>query len=286
MLYVATIHFNSPRWIEIQTRYLREHIPVPYQVWTSLEGIDQSYSIHFDRVIQQMGPHAGKLNHLALEISHEAEDSDLLMFLDGDAFPIADPMPLITDSLAKAPLLAVRRAEHLDDPQPHPCFCVTTVGTWRSLPGDWSKGHTWPLGPGGAPWTDVGANLLRELELKGTPWIELLRSNGTDLDPIYFAVYGNVVYHHGSSFRPTTLSGVHHRSSDAPAQLQVPRLPGLAGVVRLLNRRRWRRWERSTLKRRSELSKSVFDRIQRGDSSWLADLRVPSRAGNLAADSQ
>ena len=66
------------------------------------------------------------------------------MFLDGDAFPIADPMPMIEEGLAQAPLVAVRRAENLDEPQPHPCFCVTTVGTWRSLPGDWSAGPTWP----------------------------------------------------------------------------------------------------------------------------------------------
>ena len=55
------------------------------------------------------------------------------MFLDGDAFTIADPMPLIAESLARAPLLAVRRDENVEEPQPHPCFCVTTVGTWRSL---------------------------------------------------------------------------------------------------------------------------------------------------------
>ena len=93
MLYIATVHYRSPRWIEIQARYLREHIQVPFQTWSSLEGIDPSYAVHFDRVVEQLGPHAGKLNHLAMEIEQEAADEDLLMFLDGDAFPIADPMP-------------------------------------------------------------------------------------------------------------------------------------------------------------------------------------------------
>ena len=79
-------------------------------MWTSLEGIDPAYAAHFDRVIPQKGMHAAKLNHLAIEIGTEADDDDLLMFLDGDAFPIADPMPLISDSMVKAPLLAVRRA--------------------------------------------------------------------------------------------------------------------------------------------------------------------------------
>ena len=84
------------------------------------------------------------------------------MFLDGDAFPIADPMALIEESLAKAPLVAVRRAENVGDPQPHPCFCVTRVGTWRTLPGDWSGGFTW-RGHRGKLVTDVGGNLLRAL---------------------------------------------------------------------------------------------------------------------------
>jgi len=272
VLYIATVHYKSPRWIEIQTRYLREHISVPYQVWTSLEGIDPSYSVHFDRVLEQVGSHAGKLNHLAMEILQEASDNDLLMFLDGDAFPIADPMPLIADGLARAPLVAVRRAEHLDEPQPHPCFCVTTAETWRGLPGDWSMGFTWSTGAAGERWSDVGGNLLRRLELTETPWIELLRSNQTSLDPVYFAIYQDIVYHHGSSFRAATLSGVHYASDVAPKPLPVPGLPLLDTAVRVVIRRRWRLWERETLERRGQLSKMVFEKIRKGGSDWLAEV--------------
>src|SRR5437870_3447864 len=120
MLHIATVHYGSPSWIEIQTSQLRRHIPVPYQTWSSLQGIDEAYARHFDRVLEQRGMHAGKLNHLAMEIAEEAADEDLLMFLDGDAFPIANPMPFLKDALARAPLVAVRRAENDGDPQPHP----------------------------------------------------------------------------------------------------------------------------------------------------------------------
>src|SRR5579862_1674538 len=143
VLYIATVHYRSPRWIDIQSRHLREHLSVPYQTWTSLEGIDPSYSNRFDMVLEQRGDHAGKLNHLAREICHVAADDDLIMFLDGDAFPITDPMPVIGAGLAQAPLLAVQRVENLNERQPHPCFCVTTVRTWRSVRGDWSLGCTW-----------------------------------------------------------------------------------------------------------------------------------------------
>ena len=58
----------------------------------------------------------------------------------------------------------MRRAENVDEPQPHPCFCVTTVGTWRALPGDWSAGSHLDR-RAGHPTSDVGGNLLRRLEL-------------------------------------------------------------------------------------------------------------------------
>src|SRR5689334_19611197 len=68
VLYIASVHYRSPRWIEIQTRHIREHISVAHQTWSSLEGIDPSYAAHFDRILEQRGSHAGKLNHMAMEI--------------------------------------------------------------------------------------------------------------------------------------------------------------------------------------------------------------------------
>jgi len=265
MLYVATVHFRSPRWIEIQTRHLREHIRVPYEVWTSLEGIDPSWGEHFDRVLVQRGLHAAKLNHLALEIGHVAEPDDLLMFLDGDAFPIADPMPLIEDGLARAPLLAIRRAENADEPQPHPSFCVTTVGAWRRLCGDWCAGYTW-ASPRGTPTSDVGGNLLRRLEVEGEEWVQVLRSNSHALDPLHFGIYGGAIYHHGAGFRTGETSPAHRAL--APTPLQGPRL-----VTQLVNGVRWRRWERATQRTHLRQSEEIYARISAGDEAWLADLR-------------
>jgi len=269
VLHIVTVHYRSPRWIEIQTRHLREHISVPYKTWTSLERIDPSYAAHFDRVFEQRGRHAGKLNHLALEISHEAADEDMLMFLDGDAFPIADPMPLILDGLARAPLIAVRRAENLNDLQPHPCFCVTTVGTWRSLPGDWSGGYTW-VNQNGERVSDVGANLLRALELDGSPWVQVLRSNHTNVDPLFFAIYGEVIYHHGAGFRESKVSRAH--LDQAPERAPLPRAPLLGSLTRHLD---WRMHQSRTLQSERlhlEQSKAMFEKIQRGGSEWPAEL--------------
>jgi hypothetical protein len=266
MLYIATIHYKSPRWIEIQASYLRRHVAVPYQTWASIEGIDSSYAASFDKVLEQRGPHPGKLNHLALEICHIAADEDLLMFLDGDAFPIADPMPVINDGLERAPMVAVRRAENLDEPQPHPSFCVTTVGTWRRLPGDWSLGPVWPAG-NGRPVSDVGANLLRALELSETPWVQLLRTNGAKLHPLFFAVYGEVIYHHGAGFRENVISRVERDRLRARNPLE--RLLK-AGFARARGGGTSVGGAPEAVDRNNQQSRLVFEAIQRDDPGWLA----------------
>ena len=273
MLYIASVHYKSPRWIDIQARYLQEHISVPYRRWSSIEGIDPVYAARFDRVIEQRGAHAGKLNHLAREICAAAADSDLIMFLDGDAFPIADPMPTIEDALARSSLLAVRRAENADEPHPHPCFCVTTVGTWRSLPGDWSGGYPWSAVYGKLA-TDVGANLLRGLELSGSSWVSLLRSNGAQSHPLLFAIYGDIVYHHGAGFRDDLVTRADRamlaasRSDRAGAPHLLRRI-----TARVKGRSWYEDWQRQTKDRNRKQSEAIFEAIERGDPNWLAMVR-------------
>jgi len=270
MLHVVTVHFGSPRWIEIQLSHLREHVSVPFQTWTSLERIDPSYGVHFDHVFEQRGRHPGKLNHLALEISHRVPEDDLLMFLDGDAFPIADPLPLIEEGLSRAPLVAVRRAENAGDPQPHPCFCVTSVGTWRRLPGDWSGGYTW-RGHGGKLVTDVGGNLLRALELAELEWVPVSRSNRVNLDPVFFGIYGDVIYHHGAGFRPGELSRAY--LDRAPAKLGGAATPLLGPLARRVNMRRRAAWVKRTQRAYLERSEAIYTNISRGGTEWLQELR-------------
>lgn len=270
MLHIATVHYGSPRWIEIQTRYIRRHISVPHTIWSSLQRIDASHGVHFDRIVDQAGPHSNKLNHLAIEISHEAQDDDLLMFLDGDAFPITDPLPFITEALDRAPLVAVRRAENVGEKQPHPLFCVTTVKSWRELHGDWSSGYRW-LDDRGRRITDVGGNLLRELELTSTPWVEVLRSNRTNVDPVYFGLYGDLVYHHGAGFREGALTFAHFAL--APAPLRSSSVATFDRVLRRLSGRRKQRWEARYHAEMQRESERIYARIARDDPSWLSEFR-------------
>jgi hypothetical protein len=193
------------------------------------------------------------------------------MFLDGDAFPIADPMPLIRAGLAKAPLIAVRRAENCDDQQPHPCFCVTTVETWRKLPGDWSIGHRW-RSPDGRRASDVGGNLLRILELTHTPWVDILRTNPVRNDPLYFAIYGDAIYHHGSGFRTGGASKAVYDTRPKPLA-RTARSPVTRELLRQIDAARLAVWR--VRHRRPQIleARRVFEKIQRDDPGWLDEIK-------------
>ena len=150
---------------------------------------------------EPVGCHATKLNLLADIIYFDSDrDRDLLVFLDGDAFPIGDAIGFVRERLESYPLVAVQRRENNGDIQPHPCFCATTVGVWKKIGGDWKQGYTWPDAQGN-PTTDVGGNLLGQLERHGVKWCPMLRSNRIDLHPLWFGVYERLVYHHGAAFR-------------------------------------------------------------------------------------
>ena len=213
MFHVLTVHFRSQNWIDVQLRYVQEHLPPDTQVWGCLNGIDSEHWHRFDHAVDFQGSHAEKLNELARMVSETSDADDYLVFLDGDAFPISR---IDEGVLAGAPLAAVRRDENLRDPQPHPCFCVTSVGFWNEIKGDWRPGYRWKNELGYSV-TDVGGILLRALRRARQPWTPLLRSNTVNLHPVFYGVYGGVVYHHGAGFREK-----HSRSDLGIRRARVP----------------------------------------------------------------
>jgi hypothetical protein len=204
VLHVVTVHFRTDIWIEPQRRYLQRFVPSETQVWASLDGIEQGRG--FDHETTLDGSHAEKLNELARMVSAVAAPEDHLLFLDGDAFPVAPLAPV----LAKAgQLIAVKRLSP-PLPVPHACFCLTTVGFWNDLGGDWREGSYYWQADGRervGEVTDVGAKLTVQLKERGVEWQPLLRLNTRYLrPPTAFCIYGNealgpVVYHHGAGFR-------------------------------------------------------------------------------------
>ena len=288
MIRVATVHWRDPRWIDVQLRYLERYLPQPHLVYTDLEGIDvDQHGPKFHHVADLAATksfengifsHTEKLNALAQTIAAEADPDDVLLFLDGDAFPIASVAPFLEEKLAHWPLAAVRRDENLDDVQPHPAFAATTVGFWQEIGGDWNPGYTWP-NSAGKEVTDAGGNLLGILRERGIEWYPLLRTNRRNLRPLWFAVYDDLVYHHGAGFR----GGLCRRDREAIGRVPEPPADPRSGASareRLLWELRVRKWywvdkrpvvkrERATLQRNKELSDRIYRELQNDASFWL-----------------
>lgn len=269
--HIATVHWKDDRWIDMQLRYLERHLPQPFQVYAFLNHLDRDHSGRFfyssDERIRE---HSTKLNLLADVISFSAaSDDDPLLFIDGDAFPIADLDRMITEDLPRHKLIAVRR-EEASDVQPHPCFCLTTVGFWRELGGDWRKGgHSWTNAVGREV-SDVGARVLKAVDEKGVDWKPLLRSNRQNPHPLFFGVYDDLVYHHGAGFREARGGRMMIAESgayDAEKSLRYRALNALPRnkMTRPLRRRfdPVRKISKQLKERNAQLSAEWWERIER-----------------------
>lgn len=202
MLHICTVHWQDDRWVDVQLEYLNRHLEQPFRIYAWLNDLPADHSEKFFYSTTEPVPqHAIKLNILADVVRFAAESpTDILIFLDGDAFPVA-PLDEPLDSwLSQSPLAAIQRTEQYGDIQPHPSFCATTVEFWQKIAGDWKPGHQWQNSLG--EWvTDPGGNLLKILDDLEIQWLPLHRSNRKNVHPLLFGVYENVLYHHCAGFR-------------------------------------------------------------------------------------
>lgn len=212
MIHIATIHWKSAKWIDLQLSMLQRYISEPFRVYAYLTDIPQEYHQRFYKVLEAGDPgHAEKLNALSNQILNVAADDDWIMFIDGDAFPVSPLVPRIQDYLKNSPLTAIQRLDNLGEKHAHPAFCITTVRFWNEIHGDWSKGYQW-INDLNVTETDVGGNLLFALTERNVTWTPLHRSNKLDIIPVCYGIYGDLIYHHGAGFRSGMPRGILHKA--------------------------------------------------------------------------
>jgi hypothetical protein len=203
MIHIATVHWKDDRWVDVQIKYLQKNLESPFRIYAFLNNLPEDHSgKYFYSSIEPIKQHAVKLNVLADIIAFASDnDNDIIMFLDGDAFPIKALDSFLTANIEKHKLIAVQRLENNRDIQPHPSFCATTMKFWKELKGDWKKGFEWET-PQGEKTTDVGGYLLKELQKRHIDWHPLLRTNRhNEYHPLFFGIYDDIIYHHGAGFR-------------------------------------------------------------------------------------
>jgi hypothetical protein len=265
MIHIATVHWRDESWIDVQLGYLRRNVTEPFQIYAWLNEVpgDHRHKFHYVNT-EAVKQHAVKLNILANLICFDSNRADdLIMFLDGDAFPIGDIVPFVRQKLQQYPLVAVQRLENNGDIQPHPCFCVTTVGFWKRIGGDWKQGYAWKDRQG-KPVTDVGGNLLGILRREEVDWYPMHRSNRVNLHPLWFGIYDGVIYHHGAAFRSP-----HSRIDFAIVAAEAKgtwRWPLVAIISRVTRRGRWFQLRRAltyrVVRQSRQLSTQMFENLR------------------------
>jgi hypothetical protein len=269
MIHIATVHWQDESWIDVQLGYLTRNITEPFRVYAWLNDVpgDHRHKFHYVNT-ERVQAHATKLNILADLIYFDSDRcDDLIIFLDGDAFPVGDVIGFAREKLREYPLIAVQRLENNGDLQPHPCFCLTTVGFWKQIGGDWKLGYEWK-DQQGKPMSDVGGNLLGILQRENLDWYPLRRTNRVDLHPLWFGMYAGIIYHHGAAFR-TPLSRVDYRSAAEEAR-GTWRWPLAMVINRLASRRlRWlqrlnpvRSLENRAAQRNRKMNARVFSSLR------------------------
>lgn len=190
MINVATVHWKSLFFQDIQYENLSANLE-DFRIWAFLDKVPESDSNRSDNRYFYCGEsgqtnHLVKLDMLADLICESSSLDDVVLFLDGDAWPIKPVGEFIKESLKKFPVGGVVRLEN-GERYPHPCFTFTTVGYWRSAGLSWSK-------------RDIN-QIFRVLESRKEGWVKIKRSDGLSDHPVFFSVYGDMVYHHGAGFR-------------------------------------------------------------------------------------
>ena len=188
MIHIATIHFASSL-DRPPARTCARNATEPYRVYAYLNGIDRAHFAKFAYAIDRERRIIDKLDDLAEVISAQAGPDDLLVFMHGDAFPIAPWVEPVRAMVAEHRLAGVRRDENCAEPMPHPCFTATTPAFWREIDGDWSEGPCW-MQPDRREVTDAGAVLWRKLSELGVDWQLDAAQRHPRAAPVWFGVYG------------------------------------------------------------------------------------------------
>jgi hypothetical protein len=203
-IYICTVHYKTERWINRQRYFLKKNVGADYKMLACVPPSRKRKDFHLESSFDPPGSgsqnHADKLNYLARLVCEEASDDDIIVFLDGDAFPIAPIADYLTDKLRAHAFLAVQRRENAGDTHPHPSFAATTVGFWKKINGDWSVAPY--INGQGAAVADTGGALFNNLAARDISWHAMRRSNTRNPHPLWFGIYDDVVYHHGAGYRP------------------------------------------------------------------------------------
>lgn len=213
MIHIITNHHKTDMWIDLQISQIKKHIS-EYLVWSYSSGFDISKHQKKFHYLKNHTPRTGEafggyLNHMlklnslteiVLNDTNTKED-DILIWLDSDAFPIANINNYIDNKLSVFPLIAIVRPENGGDIIPHPSFTCSTVAFWKKNKLNWNgiPGKDTAINNFGLH--DPGGELYETLRKKNINWFRLKRTKSLTEHQVFFTIYDNIIYHHGAGSR-------------------------------------------------------------------------------------
>jgi len=218
MIQIITVHHETDDFMNLQAAFLKTYTKNPYTVHCGMGGIPEevrgyaeNFNSHTFKLVTTIPGvpdgigkrHWYRLNYLFHQMLEfdDYDDTDILIFLDSDAFPVvAGWDEKIKEYLQDHQAAAIHRIENIEPrlkekykPYPHPCFFATTVKFWRE------NNLGWGIKP---PEVEGTGPLLKIFfDENGHKMKQLLRTNCFNLHPLFYGVYDDMIYHHGCGNR-------------------------------------------------------------------------------------
>ena len=203
-----TVHYKSHEWVKVQydfiSKYISECKTYAYVDESPTESWPFKFDFDFrrDSKIKRKWPaaeHGSKLDNLVKCLNNPVDD-DILIFLDGDSFPIYSLDQFIFDTLTEYQFISIVRKE-MNHSFPHPSFAMCRYKLWKEYKLTWLPGCFNNIR---VDIDDPGVTLQKQLESNKIKWKQILRTRSLSTHPIFFGIYGNLIYHHTAGFRPPT----------------------------------------------------------------------------------
>lgn len=205
MIWILTTH-PTDEWISIQKRHLSACLPQDeYRVIAVVpDGARGSFDIEISDTAKNVEPspaHQKNLSALTRRLVEESpKPDDVLIVLDGDAFPVCPMSSKIRAWVENLPLVTIELTQRLKKNYTEKMInCAFMVCKWQFFTQRFLKVGWRPTQHPGCRDTN-GAMNLRLWKL-GIDITRLRRSNIVEPLWPYFGIYGGCVYHNGIGFR-------------------------------------------------------------------------------------
>ena len=232
-IHIMTVHYRSSRWLDLQLKKINKHCK-NFKIYTIYNKMDKmsSYKKYFDYcklgrvrkkgvsfegIPRKSWNHWTKLNNLTRKVVNngDTKDDDILIWIDCDAFPVADVNDFIETKLKEFEFFAINRKELNNSVIPHPSFAGCKVKFWKKHNLSWEG---IPHARIGKETHDTGGKIYEMLTKNKIDWYKLNLSHTLTPHQYYFVVYDSLIYHHGAGTRSKRY--MHGVSVDMPKLFQ------------------------------------------------------------------